>query len=247
VHRLVKKVLTTARPAAEAARRQLLGIPRIGEVDLGDLRRTSPISRKFGVDRGLPIDRYYIEKFLLLNANSVRGRVLEVGEDTYTRRFGSEDVVCDVLHVSVGTRAATIVADLADAPHIPADHFDAIILTQTLQLIYEPSAAIRTLYRILRPGGALLLTVPGITPVATRSVWGSTWYWSFTEIAIRRLLMEQFGDSGCQVATHGNVLAAVAFLEGLATHELALSDLDATDADYPVIITARALKAVSRA
>src|SRR3712207_5592488 len=45
-------------------------------VDFGDLRRTRPLSAQWGFDRGLPIDRYYIEGFLSANAADVGGCVL---------------------------------------------------------------------------------------------------------------------------------------------------------------------------
>ena len=107
---------------------------RAGTVDFGQLRRLTPISREFGYDRGLPIDRYYIEQFLSTNASDIRGRVLEMGDDSYTRKFGADRVQqADVLHVVEGNPRATIVADLTCADHVPSDIFDCIILTQTLQ------------------------------------------------------------------------------------------------------------------
>ncbi len=242
---LIKSVLRPFRPRIEAARRGVLGLPAVGAVDFGGLRRMAPISRKFGVDRGLPLDRFYIERFLAAESDTIRGQVLEIGEDTYTRRFGGQRVTGnDVLHVTGDNPAATIVADLADAPQIPDERFDSIVLTQTLQLIYEPPAALRTLQRILKPGGVLLVTVPGISPVATQSVWGPTWYWSFTEASLRRLLAESFDPCHCRFETHGNVLAAVSFLEGLAVEDLTPDELSSPDPDYPVIITALARKAI---
>ena len=243
IRSLLKSMLRPFRPGIEGARRRVLGLPAVGAVDFGDLRRTAPVSRKFGVDRGLPVDRFYVERFLAAEADSIRGQVLEIGEDTYTRRYGGQRVTGnDVLHVSADNPAATIVADLADAPQIPDERFDSIVLTQTLQLIFDPPAALRTLHRILKPGGTLLVTVPGITPVATRSVWGPTWYWSFTEASLRRLLAGKFEARCCRLETCGNVLAAVAFLEGLAAEDLAPEELSTPDPDYPVIITARVTK-----
>ncbi len=189
---------------------------------------------------------YALQRFLNTHAHEIRGQVLEIGEDTYTRRFGGARVTgSDVLHVTAGNPVATIVADLADAMHIPDERFDAIILTQTLQLIFDPPAALRTLHRILKPGGSLLLTVPGISPVATKSPWGPTWHWSFTDNSIRRLLAAHFDPGQCRFETHGNVLAAVAFLEGLATEDLAMDELTSVDEDYPVIITALARKSAA--
>ena len=52
-------------------------IPLVGKVRFGDLKRLTPISPKWGLDRGRPIDRSYIESFLAQHASNIRGRVLE--------------------------------------------------------------------------------------------------------------------------------------------------------------------------
>ena len=51
------------------------------------------LSRDFGFDRGTPIDRYYIESFLSTHASDIRGHVLEVADNTYTRRFGGDPAI----------------------------------------------------------------------------------------------------------------------------------------------------------
>src|SRR5438876_1720600 len=92
--------------------------PPVGRVQFGELRRKTPISRHFGFDRGLPIDRYYIEGFLARNAADIRGRVLEIGDNAYTRKYGGHSVtMSDVLHVAKGNPIATFVDDLATADH----------------------------------------------------------------------------------------------------------------------------------
>ena len=217
-------------------------IPAHGRVDLGDLRRTRPISRHFGFDRGLPIDRFYVERFLDAHRADVQGRVLEVGDATYTKRFGEGSVArSDVLHVPPGTDEATIVADLAAGDGIDSDAFDCVILTQTLHLIWDFEAAVATLHRILAPGGVLLATVPGISQIE-RGQWRDTWYWSFTEQSMTRLFSDVFGSGDVQVSAVGNALSAVAFLEGLAADELREHELSATDEAYPVLVTIRAVK-----
>jgi SAM-dependent methyltransferase len=212
-------------------------------VAFGDLRRTRPFSAHFGSERGQPVDRYYIESFLQLHAADIRGRVLEVGDAAYTRRFGADRVVhSDVLHVDADAPDATVVADLSDADHLSADAFDCIILTQTLHLIFDFRAAVATLRRILAPGGVVLVTVPGITQIDTGE-WAHTWYWSFTIHSMRRLFGEEFGPENISVEQHGSVLSAVAFLEGMAAGELTEAELAVDDPAYPVLVGVRAVKA----
>ena len=209
----------------------------------GTLRRLTPVSRVFGFDRGLCIDRYYIENFLARHADDIRGRVLEIGDDAYTRRFGEERVTrSDVLHVAEGNPKATIVADLTCADHIPTDAFNCIIFTQTLLFIYDVRTALRHLHRILKPGGVLLATFPGISQISRYDMerWGD--YWRFTDASARRLFSDVFGPENVTVETCGNVLVACAFLHGLAAQELNPEELDYHDPDYQVLITVRAVK-----
>lgn len=211
-------------------------------IDFGDLRRLVPVSREFGFDRGLPIDRYYIEKFLAAHADDIRGRVLEVGDDSYTRRFGAERVqVRDVLHVEAGNPAATLVGDLTTADHIPSETFDCFVLTQTLHLIYDVRRALRTIFRLLKPTGVLLATFPGISQTSIDQ-WAARWCWSLRVQSTARLFAEIFPPDHVQVRAYGNVLAAVAFLQGLAAAELTTDELEFHDPRYEVVIAARAVK-----
>ena len=216
---------------------------KAASISFGDLRRVTPVSREFGFDRGDPVDRRYIEGFLARHAADVHGRVLEVKDAAYTRRFGGEHVeVSDVLDVDSTNRDATLIDDLTTGTQLPSDAFDCVLLTQTLHLIFDVHAAARTLHRILKPGGVLLLTVPGITQIPRSE--SSYWYWSFSSLAAERLFRDAFVDGAVDVTSHGNVLAATAFLYGLAGHELRDDELDANDPDYPVTITVRATKAL---
>jgi len=229
-------------------RKHRLQWPRAGSVDFGALRRVTPISPIFGIDRGQPIDRYYIERFLEKNADDVRGRALELGDAFYIEKYGGERVTrTDVLHVTEGNPDATIVADLTDAPNVPSDSFDCIIFTQSIQMIYDFKAALRTLHRILRPGGVLLLTTHGISKIGRRlgrDDWGE--YWHFTAQSVVALFEELFPDADVEVTSYGNVLSSVAFLHGLAAEELSPDELDHQDPDYDLLVTVRARKALER-
>jgi SAM-dependent methyltransferase len=187
----------------------------------GNLRRLNPISRVFGFDRGQPIDRYYIETFLQRHRADIYGRVLEIGDPGYTRKFGGDRVThSDVLHAIPGNPQATLVGDLATGEGIPKGTFDCLILTQTLLFIYDVSEAIANCYAVLKPGGVLLATFPGISHISRYDMdrWGD--YWRFTTLSAKRLFGEVFSPENVAVQSYGNVLTAIAFLHGLAAEEL---------------------------
>jgi len=208
------------------------------------VHRVAPINpADFGESRGQCIDRYYIENFLLAHAGDVQGRVLEFGDDTYTRRFGGSRVTkVDVLHLTADNPHATIVADLEDGENIPSDTFDCIICTQVLHCIFDVGAAIRTLYRVLKPGGVVLVTDAGIQKVDSVDLAHQQEYWRFTSRALRRMFEEIFPRDQIDVQPSGNVLAAIAFLHGLAVEDLRQKDLDVFDRDFELSIGLRAVK-----
>jgi SAM-dependent methyltransferase len=211
-------------------------------VDLGALRRTTPIDPNWGFERGTPIDRVYVERFLAGHADDIRGRVLEIAAPDYTNRYGRGVERVDILMAKEGNPEATIVGDLADAPHIPSDTFDCAIITQTLQFVYDVRAALATLHRILAPGGVLLATVPGITRISPPEDAEYGEWWHYTGRSARRLAEERFGEGNIEVETFGNVLSASGFLFGLAESDLTPSELDARDPLYEVIVAVRAVK-----
>lgn len=217
--------------------------PPVGDVSWGQLRRTEPISRRWGGDRGLPVDRHFIESFLGSCASDIHGRVLEVGGDRYTRRFGGERVErAEIVHAPPGHPRATFVADFSDAPELPSAAFDCVICTQTLQLIPDLGAAVSTLHRILKPGGTVLATLPGISQVWVDSEQRWQDFWRFTTHSARWLFARSFGASAVSVRAYGNVLVAVAFLQGLATEELEPEELAETDPRYQLLVAVRAVR-----
>ncbi len=202
---------------------------------------THPMSDSWGFERGTPVDRYYIERFLERNANAIRGDVLEIKSSAYTDRFGRGVGSRTVLDINATNPQATLIGDLADPAQLPAERFDCFILTQTLQLIYDMHSAIQGAHTVLRSGGTLLVTVPCISRVVPRYGLESD-FWRFTPASCRRLFGDAFGATQVTVEPVGNVGAAVAFLRGAAMEELPRHVLNANDPYFPVIITVRAVK-----
>lgn len=213
-------------------------------VHFGSFRRVTPIHAGFGMGRGTYIDRYYIERFLHEYASCIKGRVLELSDNNYTVRFGGDRVTrSDILDVRPDHAPATIIGDLTSPEAIPSDSFDCIILTQTLNFIYDVRAAVQTVYRSLKPGGCVLVSVPGIAPLSPDEMEYCGDYWRFTRLSLKGLFEEVFGTGRVTVESRGNVLAAVAFLHGIAVEELKPEELDYYDPFYEVSVLLKAVKA----
>lgn len=199
------------------------------------------MSEDFGFDRGRPVDRYYIERFLSARAGAIRGRVLEFGEPLYTNMLGDDRVAqSEILDVTGGPEA-TYSCRLEEGGDLPSEAFDCVIVTQTLQYVYDVQTGLETLHRILKPGGTVLATVPGITRLCHEH-YPDSWFWSFSAASVRRLFSERFTTAALDIEAFGNVLSATAFLYGLADSDLKRRELDYLDPDYEVIIGVRAHK-----
>jgi SAM-dependent methyltransferase len=215
-------------------------------------RRMAPFSRQYGYDRGTPVDRHYIAAFLGrystfggYGTGDLRGVALEVGGDDYARAYGGAIERLDVLHATADNPQATIVGDLASGEGLEADVYDCVICTQTLNSIYDVHGAVAMLHRILKPGGVVFVTVPGIAGAVTpdRHLWGD--YWRFTSGSLRRLFEAEFPAEGVEIEGFGNLLTTTAYLHGLAAEELSAGQLDCHDPAYELLLAVRARKALT--
>jgi SAM-dependent methyltransferase len=217
--------------------------PATGAVDFGSLRRLTPISWRWGFDRGLPVDRYYIEQFMARHAADIKGRVCEIDNDAYTREFGGDRVEwCDILSLDGTGIGVTLVGDLSRAEHIASDLFDCVILTQMLHLISDLEAALQHVHRVLKSGGVVLATVPGLTRIDGSDAERFGYVSIFSSHSVRREFERVFPATAVSVEAYGNVLSATAFLYGLAAEELSAKELRYRDPEYEVTVAVRAQK-----
>ncbi|HYA12948.1 MAG TPA: methyltransferase domain-containing protein [Syntrophales bacterium] len=177
------------------------------------------------------------------NSNYITGRVLEIEDSTYSRRFGGNNVEqYDILHARPGNKHATIIGDLTDSSTLPENVVDCFICTQTFNFIFDVQKAIAGAHHLLKPGGVLLATVAGISQISRYDMdrWGD--YWRFTTASLEKLFTPIF-NGGVEIASFGNVLAATAFLQGVAVEDLPdRTLLDENDPDYQMLITIIARK-----
>ena len=209
-----------------------------GKVRWGGLRRTVPFSRYWGYDRGTPIDRIYIERFLAEHAAEMqRGACLEVLNGDYIDRFGGSRVSRrDVLDIDPANTNATIVADLGEVDSLPARMFDCVIFTQTLHLVPDMRVALANVWRALAPGGVLLLTVPALGRHDTRKGFHHD-RWRVTKTGLDWLFSELCdAHAGATTTTYGNLVSCTAFLYGLAAKELSSEGNPVTDLQFPLIV-----------
>lgn len=205
------------------------------------VRSLQPISFKQGFDRGTPIDRYYIDQFLRKNADDIRGACLEIHDNDYTMAYGKERVTrSDVLDVKTNNKLANIYGDLKKLDIVKDGTYDCFILTHTLGLIDDYDAAIREMWRILKPGGVLLFvaTVNGSIDATSPT----KDFWRFTPASTEYVFGKYFGTKNLAIQTYGNVLSGQCHWVGLAAEELTKDELDYHDPHYPIIIAMRAVK-----
>ena len=211
-----------------------------------------PLSQAWGLERGLPIHRYYFTQFLEDSATAIRGHCLEFQKDSYACRFGGPSVTkSDILHLDHSVPNATIIAELTKYYENPDDCFDCIICTHELQYTFELDKAVSELYRILKPGGTLLVANPYINVCDAPPYESPPWIpfrrdgiviWRLTPEGLSAVLDKVFGGENVTIRTYGNSLTAAGGLRGLTAHEFTDSELNFHDPRFPVVVCARATK-----
>lgn len=178
----------------------------------------------------------------------MRGAVLEFQDPDYATLIGrchepdSPITSVEVLDLGDNPRA-TVRADITtEAPELATASFDTVICTQVLHIVFDIRAAIATLARVLRPGGVLYVSVPGISQYHAIHKPLEPEYWRFTAASMRRLLAERFRPEDIDVEAYGNLLASVAYLNGLAAEEFRAAKLDRRDPGFEMLIAARAVR-----
>jgi SAM-dependent methyltransferase len=199
----------------------------------GNLRRTQPFSVGFGFDRGTPIDRHYLHRFLEAHREAISGDVLEIQTDGYSRRYGRALRRVDTFDI-VPDCHPTYLCDLASAGDVlPAESYDCVLMPNTLQHLRDLEAALQNALRVIRVGGVLLASAAGLEPLTA----DTADYWRLSPDGWRVTLARIWPGQEVIVEGHGNCLAAVAAQLGLAVEELTSRELDVNDPRYPVLTT----------
>jgi SAM-dependent methyltransferase len=242
---LVESLPTMLIRPAKSVARQVRGLVKLPNAVTSRSRiavGVKPLSYRWGEDRGQPIHRYYINRFMKKYAPDIHGHCLEFQDPAYAVWFGGAALTkLDILHIDDSNPRATLVADLTKPNEIPTGLFDCIVCTHVLHIVYELGRIVAEMHRILKPGGVLLVAVPCV------SMWEPQEHelWRFTPDGLRKILASAFGAANVVVHAFGNSLTSAGELRGLVAEEFTHQELEYQDERFPVEVCARAVKAPS--
>jgi SAM-dependent methyltransferase len=189
------------------------------------------------MERGTAVDRHYLDAFLTRWQQDITGDVLEIQSPGYTRRHGHALRETHSVDIN-GDHNPTYVCDLAQAQGvIPSDRYDCFLLPNTLCVLRDIEGCLREALRVVKPGGVILATTASFVPLADVPD-----YWRMSAAGWQLLAERVWPGCEIEVRGHGNVLAAVAAMLGLAREELSPKELDVHDPLYPVLVTLRCRK-----
>lgn len=208
-------------------------------IDWGDLCRSAPFSDHYGGERGLPVDRVYMIDFLRAHIDAVRGRVLEVESEMWTKGLEPAGVTSvEVIDIDADNPKATIVADLCDPQALDADSFDCVIIMQTIQYLADPAAAFAGIWKALASGGTVLVSSPVISrldficgPEGDRC--------RFTASGLRSLAEATMPGATVTAENFGSLATAIAFLAGIPADDMSSTALSWSDHRLPIVACAR--------
>ncbi len=195
-----------------------------------------PLGDCYGLDRGTPLDRYYIQAFLAENQESIQGQVLEVGDSRYTVSFGGDRVqTSEVIDIDSTNSNATLITDLCKPGSLPSSTYDCIILTQTLHLLREPGICLENCLQ--GPRGVLLLTAPALSRLSPTYPDGD--FWRFTVTGMSELFGKHW-DGPFNVDAYGNLPICIGFLHGEVVEETPDEVLRRRDPRFPLTVAVQA-------
>ena len=205
-----------------------LVVPAVGEVDWGELRRTSPFCEVFGVGRGTPVDRHYLRVFLRSVVDTVRGDVVDIGGHPADRlSFGLHDLTSFRVVDLEARPGVDVVGDVHAPDLLPAASVDTVLLFNVLEHCHDPHRVAANVHGWLRRGGRCLVMVPN----AQRLHGGPEDLWRFSEAGLARVFATY---ASVETRAYGNLTTVLASHLGIAAEELSAHELELAQADHPV-------------
>lgn len=137
-----------------------------------------PLSKRIGRALSTKLTRVTLDRFVQAHATSARTLDIGAQNGPYAAFFPNR-VALDVRH-GLGVQ---ILGD-AQALGLADGTFDVVLCTEVLEHLPEPQRAIDEMFRVLKPGGTVLLTTRFLFPIHD----APHDYFRFTKYGLRHLL-----------------------------------------------------------
>jgi len=190
-----------------------------------------------------PLARWLREEARRAGRRDRKPRLLDVGCGTKPYEPFFRGAVADYVGVDVANPAAELEGTVEDLP-VPAESFELVLCTQTLEHASDPARAVRELRRVVAPGGRVLVSTHGVQVYHPNP----DDFWRWTHAGLGRLFRENgdwsavtvtpaSGTTACLgmlVATYINLLAKRAHAAWLAAPVVAVVNVTARAIDAAV-------------
>lgn len=130
-------------------------------------------------------DRYLLKQQIQRQSSFIGGRVLDVGAGEFSRYEGLFQ--CDEYIKMDKTSGENIdaIGNVENLP-FPGESFNSIVCTQVLGDIQNPQQAVKEFFRVLKPGGTVLLTESQTNETHDEP----HDYWRFTKFSLEYLFKQ---------------------------------------------------------
>jgi SAM-dependent methyltransferase len=150
-----------------------------------------------------------LEPFILTQLHHARAPLLDLGcgNRPYQPYYPEgESVGADVVQSSTG--CVDVIIDGHSPLPLPDNKFETILCTQVMEHVEDPYWLIRESYRVLKPGGRLILTVPFIWELHERphDYLRFSEYWLTKNLTETGFHLETLERQGGDVATIGQLI-----------------------------------------
>lgn len=201
-----------------------------------------PVERAQGALIGKSIKRFYVDNYIYKNRRSIRGVVGEMEDRRYTELYGDtrrirESYIIEHYVDFPENERFGLDMDLSTGEGVIAEKFDCFICTQTLTYIINLEKAIDSLIKMLKQGGILLITFPGMLHRASaQELDAYKPLYGILPSAIHKLLTPYLDNIEYSMEVYGNVKCAVATLYGIPSDVFTEEEMLKKDEDYPLLV-----------
>ena len=130
--------------------------------------------------------------------------------------FAGLDWSAPSLAQAAGRGVAVLRAGLDTPLPIRSESVDVVVMSEVIEHLVDTDSAVEEAYRVLKPGGSLLLSTPNLAAWYNRGLLALGIQPVFSEVSLRSV----FGRPGRQVAGHLHMFTRRALVEFLAAYGL---------------------------